>query len=152
MHFFQMSKAQAERVIKSLNAEASAPGVSEQNKSRSLALIKTLEDQLKADEQFAPSLTIDQLNKELQKKGHDYYVIKKSLGHEMAFHAPDASGRERWVGNFPLSTSVEVLIKVNMMMRWELEKGQKLGKKAMAESFRELIGAAPDPDSSLNDD
>ena len=152
MQHFQMSKAQAERVIKSLNAEASDPDVSEQNKARSLALIKSLEDQLKADQQFALCQTIDQINKELQQKGHNYYVIKKSLGREMEFHAPDASGRERWVGNFPINTSVEVLLKVNLMLRWELEKGQKLGRKAMAESFRQLIGAAPDPDSSLNDD
>jgi hypothetical protein len=95
-------------------------------------------------------LTVDQMNEQLQEKGHkNLYIVEQSrFGakrrlelRDMNDDAPEAS--------FHLGTTVEAMLDMRIILNNRYQEGVKTGRREMAGSLRDLIGAAADPQSDL---
>lgn len=150
MHF-EMSKAQADRIISALSVQSeTATG---REKTLNDALIKLLKEQVKEDAPYARTMTVDEYNSELRKHGGEYYINPTSRLQkgDFDFYGPDKSGRSDFIGKFHHGISVKDLLEVRNRIRWAYEAGHKDGLKTFATSLREMIGAAMDPDNSINE-
>jgi hypothetical protein len=96
-------------------------------------------------------LTVDQMNEQLQEKGHqNLYIEQSRFGakrrlelHDMNDDAPKVS--------FHLGTTVEAMLDMRIILKNRYQEGVKTGRREMAASLRDLIGAATDPQSDLVD-
>lgn len=154
LNVLHLDDAALKRVIEALEFHYNTGDtLAEHEENEALVADIQRQTQKKALVEVIPALlTVDQMNEQLQEKGHkNLYIVEQSrFGAKRRLELHDMNDDVREV-SFHLGTTVEAMLDMRIILNNRYQEGVKAGRREMAGSLRDLIGAAADPQSDLVD-